>query len=379
MFVTVWGGCSMQRSNPWWLAAGVALALTLACSGGPSPEARGPAPAAPSPGAGVTGSSAGAPAAPTVPPPRAAVRIGVPAGLAFPLSLAIERGYFLEEGIDLERIDLASAADAMPPLSTGELDVGSGSLSAAFFNALARGIRLYLVLDAAHLEPGAGNLPLVVRPGPPGERAPRLGDLRGQRLAQPARGVITEWALDRMLAEVDMTVDDVEVVLMPFPDMFTALANGNIYGAVLPEPFATLSELRGVGWRARETSDYLPGAVLAVTMFSERFARERQDVARRWSVAYLRGGRDYMDTIEYGRDREATFALLARASGLDPQVVERMGHYAVARDGRVNVEAVFAMLDWLVQRGYVPQRPDLQPLLDPQFATYAQQTLDARH
>jgi NitT/TauT family transport system substrate-binding protein len=266
----------------------------------------------------------------------------------------------------------------MAPLATGELDAGVGSLSASFFNALARGIRLHLVLDAAHLEPGFGGMPLMVPSGSGAATFTDLADLRGKRVGFPARGVITEWALDRMLAEAGLDLDDTESVFMPFPDMLTALAARQIQAAVMPEPFPTVGEARGMAVRARETSAYLPGAQIAVTIFSERFARQRQEIARRWAIAYLRGGREYMDAIEHGRDRAGVFALAARTTGLDPQIVERMGHYAMARDGRINVDATLAMLDWMVQRGYVPQRPDIVSLLDPQFAEHAQQVLDSR-
>jgi NitT/TauT family transport system substrate-binding protein len=289
----------------------------------------------------------------------------------------MERGYFQEEGIDLERVEFASAADAMPPLSTGELDAGVGSYSAAFFNALARGIRLHLVMDAAHLEPGSAGMPLMV-PAGAGGASMDLAALRGKRVGQPARGVITEWALDRMLAEVGLGIDDTESVFMPFPDMLAALATGQIQAAVMPEPFATLGEMRGIAVRARETGDYLPGAQIAVTLFSERFAGERREVADRWAVAYLRGGREYVEATQNGRDREAVLALLARASGLDRQVLDRMGHYPMAWDGRINLDATLAMLDWMVQRGYVPHPPDVVSLVDPQFAKHASQALDSR-
>lgn len=352
--------------------SGSLLCLSLACSAGGASE-RPPVSEPPS----TPGASAPL-ATPTVPAPRAIVRLGIPQGLGLPLTLAAERGYFQEEGIELQRVEFASAADAMAPLSTGELDAGIGSMSAALFNALARGIRLRLVLDAAHLEAGSAGLPLMVPAGSEAGTSMDLVALRGQRVGQPARGVITEWALDRMLAEAGLGLDDTESVFMPFPDMLAALATGQLRAAVLPEPFATLGEMRGVAVRARETSDYLPGAQIAVTIFSERFTRERQEVADRLAVAYLRGGRDYMDAVENGRDRAAVFALLARATGLDPQVVERMGHYPIARDGRINVDMMLAMLDWMVQRGYVAQSPDVVSLLDPRFAEYAQQALDRR-
>src|SRR5712692_10123324 len=99
--------------------SGGLLCLSLACSGGAASER----PAGMSRPASTPAVSA-PPATPTVPTPLAAVRLGLPQGLALPLNLAVERGYFQEEGIELQRVEFASAADAMPPLSTGELDAG---------------------------------------------------------------------------------------------------------------------------------------------------------------------------------------------------------------------------------------------------------------
>jgi hypothetical protein len=58
--------------------------------------------------------------------------------------------------------------------------------------------------------------------------------------------------------------------------------------------------------------------------------------------------------------------------------MERAGYGAVRRDGRVDAAALEAMLDWLVARGYVPQRPDLAPVLDTQFADHAARVLDGQ-
>ena len=91
----------------------------------------------------------------------------------------------------------------------------------------------------------------------------------------------------------------------------------------------------------------------------------------------LRGVRDFMDAMEHGRDREGVIGTLAQLSGFDPAVLAKAGYFPIRRDGHVNVEALQAMLDWLVERGYVSQKPDLAPLLDAQFADYAQHTLDA--
>jgi len=314
------------------------------------------------------------PAATSVPVAREVVRVGHTHGLAGPLQIAMVRGYFEEQGVDLRREEFGSTADAILPLSTGALDVGSTTPNASFFNALARGVRIYLALAGSHVEPGTGGFPLVVRRGPDGPVVASVADLRGKRVGQNQRGAINEWALERMLAGESLRLEDVEVVIMPFPDVLAGFGGGSVDAAILPDPLGTIAEERGLATRLLDADEYVAGAQVAAMSFSEQFARH-EATARRWAVAYLCGVRDYMDAMEFGRDREAILAILGQASGFDPRLLQRAGYFPMRRDGRVNGEAIQSMLDWLVQRGYVPHKPDIAPLLDHRYADYAAHVL----
>src|SRR5262252_10469868 len=65
-----------------------------------------------------------------------------------PFYIAYDRGFFKDEGLDVDLIVLDSGAKVIAPLGTGELDVGSGALSVGFWNALVRGIKF------RHAQPG---------------------------------------------------------------------------------------------------------------------------------------------------------------------------------------------------------------------------------
>ena len=54
--------------------------------------------------------------------------------------IAMDKGYFAAEGIELETTPFVSAAQMVAPLGTGELDVGGGVVSAGLYNAAARQI-----------------------------------------------------------------------------------------------------------------------------------------------------------------------------------------------------------------------------------------------
>ncbi len=366
----------MGKNRVLALLLATSLGCAVGCAAG-ARSARAPTAMATSAPAPTAGAAAPAPTSTSAPARLDVVRVSNTQGLASPLQLAAARGYFQEQGIDVQREEFGSAAEAIVPLSTGDLDAGSVTPNASFFNAVARGIRLDLALAGSQVQPGTGGFPLMARSGPDGPVVTEPKDLRGKRIGQNQRGVINEWALDRMLAGAGLALTDVELLVMPFPDVLAGFGGGTVDAAILPEPYGTVAAERGLAVHVGDGDDYIPGGQVAAIGYSERFATQRPDVARRWAVGYLRGVRDYMDAMEQGRDRDGVIGTLAQLSGFDPAILAKAGYFPIRRDGHVNAEALQAMLDWLVERGYVPQKPDLAPLLDPQFADYAQQTLDA--
>src|SRR2546428_2233549 len=87
-------------------------------------------------GQGLVSPVAERPPAPTAAPVAApsavpdVVRVSRTTGLAGALQVAIARGRFWEQGIDLQEVDFPSTAEAVPALSTGDLDAGSATPNA---------------------------------------------------------------------------------------------------------------------------------------------------------------------------------------------------------------------------------------------------------
>src|SRR3954447_21652459 len=144
------------------------LLMGLACAPAAAPSAAKPAPTAASAPAGqATGAApATTAAAPAISAPAAAVtpqarqkvrvatiRITADAGLY----IAEQKGYFDEQGIDVDWVDFVTAGDTIAPLGTGQLEVGVGAVGAGLFNAFLRGIDIRLVADKAATSPDPSN------------------------------------------------------------------------------------------------------------------------------------------------------------------------------------------------------------------------------
>ncbi len=80
-----------------------------------------------------------------------------------PLFIAIERGYFKEQGLTVEPVKFNNSGEQMAPLGTGQIDIGSGGTSTAIFNGIARGAGVKIVADATRNTPSQSVSALVIR------------------------------------------------------------------------------------------------------------------------------------------------------------------------------------------------------------------------
>jgi NitT/TauT family transport system substrate-binding protein len=353
----------------------VLFGLAAACAAPAAPSAPGPtgpterivAPAAASPIA--------APEAPPASPPEATVRIG----LHTPMSnagffVAMERGYVAEEGLRLEVEPLDTAAKMIAPLSSGQLDVGAGTISAGVYNALARGVDLRIVADKGNMAPGFGYTALVARRDLWDSGAVRtLSDLRGRTFAVLVPGGDAEIALDVGLQPGGRSAD-VNIVPLPFPDMVLALANGSIDGAAPSEPFVAEAVERGVGVVLERMDTLLPNHQVGVVFYASEFIQQQAEAARRLMVAYLRGVRDYNDAFVKNdlTKREAVIAALIKYSTVkDRALYDKMVVPGLDPNGRLHLESIQRQQEWYLEHGLQSAPADVNVLVDYQFVRYA--------
>jgi NitT/TauT family transport system substrate-binding protein len=77
--------------------------------------------------------------------------------------LALKKGYFRDEGLNVEMTQMANAPQMIGPLGMGQLDVGAGTVAASLYNAVAQNIALRAVADKGSMRPGYGFSGLLVR------------------------------------------------------------------------------------------------------------------------------------------------------------------------------------------------------------------------
>jgi NitT/TauT family transport system substrate-binding protein len=287
--------------------------------------------------------------------------------------IAAERGYFQEEGIEVQFTVIDSAGRMIPLLATGQLDVGTGGLNVALINAVHQGVPVKIVADKGSLRPGFGYEQFVVRKVlVDSGAATTIADLKGKTIAISSASGIDIVLLADLLQPAGLTPDDVNVVEIPFPDMVTALANGSIDGAIEIEPFASRALQQGTAVRWKTLDETSPGQPFAVIMYAPRFVQDHPEAARRWMVGYLRGIRDYNDAFLRGVKKDEVVQILTRHTTMtDPELVRSIELPGLNPNGYTNAEGIGRAQDVWAERNLVVRKIGVEEFVDHQFVDYA--------
>jgi NitT/TauT family transport system substrate-binding protein len=289
------------------------------------------------------------------------------------LLIAQARGYFQQQGIELDVSNFDGGVLMVAPLSTGQLDAGAGGPGAVLYNAVERGIDIKVVGDNGSTPPGFGWQALLVRkPLIDSGTVRTVADLRGRKVALVSLASGAEITMARALRNVGLQWDDVDFVTLPFPDMVPALANGSIDAALVIEPLLSAAIANGSAAVLASVDEIYPYQQLGQVMFASEWAARNPDLANGFMLAYVRGVRDYLDAVVRGRDRDAIARTLAEARLLrDAAQFDELRPVGLDPNGRVNVTGMKEDLDYFLARGIVRSRIDVDALVDHQYADRA--------
>ena len=174
--------------------------------------------------------------------------------------------------------------------------------------------------------------------------------------------------------------NEVELIPLGLPEMVAALSNKAIDGATLLEPFVALAVAKHIAVRWKGMDEFLPfKGQNGVIIYSQKFAQEQPEAAKRWMVAYLRATRAYIDSVVNGTDRDAINAILAKHTAVkDPSLYAKMAPTGFDPDGRLEMKSLEADQDWFMKLGLQKERADLSKIVDYEYVDYAVSRLGKR-
>lgn len=285
--------------------------------------------------------------------------------------VADKRGYFKQEGLDVRLTNFQSAAMMIVPLTTGDIEVIAGSASAGLYNAIARGLDIRLVASKVTTPKGFTSQTLITRKELfDNGSVTTVAQLKGRKIANAAPGTASISTLNRMLRTGGLTLKDVEIVTIAFPQMMVALQNGAVDAALPAEPFTMFAVRKGVAAPLIRDSDAYPGHEIASFMMSGKMLRERRDVAFRFLKAIIRGARDHNDALDAqgilsGPKGDAIIAILNEYTPIkDPALFRSFALAYCDPDGAINMASLREDLDLFKTLGLVKGDISVEKLVD---------------
>lgn len=358
------------------VTAGAATLLLAACGGTPTatavPSARPSAAPSAAPAASAAASaSASAPAAASVAAspvasggPLRTVRAGfVPVTNWGPLFIAIEKGYFREQGIETVATQFTNGTDIITQAAAGQLDVGPSGLGASTLNILKRGADVRVVASQ-HSESPPMATPLVVAKKKFDDGTfKKVADLKGKKVAINGKGVATEYWLYSALKKNGLTMKDIDLQVLSFDQVAAALDSGALDGSMLSEPWPTLAEQKNLIQRIAD--DFLTNAQGTAVFFNLKWARE-SGIADRWLAAWLKGARDL---TPQGYKDDTNAAILEKYTRTPKDVIKATKPPLHNPNGTLNLDDMKAQQEYFLGSGALTYTDplDLGAIVDNSF------------
>jgi NitT/TauT family transport system substrate-binding protein len=310
-------------------------------------------------------------AAPAVAQPIKIGELGIVADA--PIYIGIEKGYFAAENIEVKLEHFESAAQATAPLSTNDLQVIGGGVGAALYNAFAREWPVRIAMARTRDMPGFSSDTLVLRSDLKA-KVTSAKDLKGKIVAINAPASVLHFMLGRFMETDGLTIDDVQTINMPWPNMGPGMETHAIDAGTVVEPFAALFQQRNVSFPFRRAADFMnkPPLEVSVMLFSKQWMDKKPDQAKAFSVAYLKGVRDYVDAMRGGPKRGEVVAICAKYTSLtDKTMYDKIQWSYMDPNAEISIDGLRDQQDWYAKQGFVPKKANIEGMIDRRFLDYA--------
>lgn len=199
-----------------------------------------------------------------------------------PLYVAKEKGYFADQGLDVDFL-YASAADIVKNVAVGNVQFGFPNADSVIM-ARAQGLPVKVVHTT--YQHGLGATIFV-----DGKGIDKPADLKGKKVAVTSLGSPNYIQLQVLLKKNNLSLNDVNVEVVGTGAIVQALADGKV-DAIVFSMLRTI-ELQAQGVKAREfrSDDFLPsfGNVLIT---SDQLLKEQPDTVKRFITGLNKGIED---------------------------------------------------------------------------------------
>lgn len=153
--------------------------------------------------------------------------------------IATEKGYFKDEGIEVELVSLIGGEKIMTALAKGEVDIGFSNVASTIFG-FDDGAEFVSIVGGAAQDASCPVHAIFVRTDSLIKTVP---DLANTRIAVNTNRAIDEVMIPPLLVEYRADPSEIRFVPIPFAQMFSALKQDEVDAVVAIEPFVAIGKI----------------------------------------------------------------------------------------------------------------------------------------
>jgi NitT/TauT family transport system substrate-binding protein len=303
------------------------------------------------------------------------IKVGLSKLLSYPATpIAVERGYFKEQGIDAEMVFFDSAQPVAVAVASGAVDFGVAGLSAAFYTLAGQG-QLRMIAASGYEQPGFYNIVLLgsLKAYDAGLKSPK--NLPGHAVAVTQLGTSLQLNLARIADKFGVDLKSIEIKpLQSNSNVVSSLTGGTIDAGIIPAtpalPLIAKNEVKALSW----VGDDVPGNTGSAAFAGTKTANERSDLVKRFLIAYRKGMKDFHDafTDAQGKRKDgpgaaAMLELLAKFTGMSTDTIDKATPYVDAQ-GRIDVKDIESQIAWYTAQGQIRGTVKAEALIDTRYA-----------
>ena len=296
---------------------------------------------------------------------------------ALPLMLAVDKGYFAAENLDVRVTKFpGSLGLVVPYLARGDIDFAPQVMGPAFFNQYSQGfgVKIVATLDETHKGWNDTVYFMVRQDLWDSKKIRKPSDLRGMKLPKP-NGSPNDFLTIEILAKAGLTVAQVQMnVLLTGTTSFLPSVINKVYDALsVPEPLATQMQKQGVAHKWLGYQDVIPYYQTGYLAVSPAFAKDHHDAAERFVKAYMRACRDIAATN--GKWTPELIDIEAKWSGQSRDVIAAIPGPAYPGVGKISNESITRQQNLWLSLGMMKTPVPVSAIIDESYSAKARAAL----
>ncbi len=334
--------------------------------------------AAPTKPAATTPGASAAPTTAAAPSKQVTLKFGsIQSASDAGVYIAMDKGYYQEQGINIEVNNFRTVGDLIAPFGTGQVDFIATPLSIALLASADRGVEMKIVADKGQSLPKWEFAWIVLRKDlADSGQVKTPADLKGMRVAVPSPGSLGDQTVQVMIEQAGLKPGDVNVDVLPFTDQAAALANKGIAAGYAVEPYVATGIQQGFATKWIPNSQYFNGRTETATIIFGPTILKDQDLGRRFMIAYLKGVRDYNKAFTTKEGRDGVIGILTKYSTIkDPKLYDVMEMPYLDPNGTPDKPSMDAQYKWFVSKGLYTGKRTFDDITDLSYVNYAAQQL----